>query len=86
MSIQLHHGKLLEDGWRTMLEWVADFVSVGEGGFATVRTRIIGPYDRTLDLPLLVGSSAFFPFLLSRKGRFLVCFSPPFQRRKFLTT
>ena len=38
----------------------------------TVKTRIIGPCARTLDLPLLVKSVFFLLFLLPRGTRFLV--------------
>ena len=54
-------------------------------GGATVRTRINDPCARTLELPLLVRPGVFFFFCLGG-GRFLVCFSPLFQRRKFRTT
>ena len=61
----------------------------GEGGgkeAIIVRARIIGPcYD--VGLSCLSKVSCFFLFPLSRGGgRFLVCFSPFFQRRKFQTT
>ena len=45
---------------------------------ATVRTRIIGPCARTLDLPLLVRSGAFFFFLLFRGGQIFGVFFAPF--------
>jgi len=50
----------------------------------TVRTRIIGPEARTLELPLLVRSVSFFFFLLSQAGAEGVsfrCALAPLSRR-----
>lgn len=52
--------------------------------FATVRTRVIGPCAKRLELPLSVWSGVFFlVFGFVSGGKFWCFFRPFFQKRKF---
>ena len=54
--------------------------------FATVRTRIIGPCARILELPLLVWSGAFFVFVFVLGEKIFSVIFAPFPKKEIWTT